>query len=116
MLNAICQADLCQRFVSASECFIMPNPIQNQRHGDVIACPQDRDQVEELEHETEFGAAQLGKCIIVQCAQVTVAQPDFAAGGTFQTTKQIQQGAFARSAWSHNRQELAVLDGQVYVV
>ena len=66
-----------------------------------------------LEDEADFAAAQHGHVVFVEAGDVFAVQQNVAGGRAVQAGQQTQQRAFAAARWSHDGDELAVLDLEI---
>ena len=66
-----------------------------------------------LENEADFTPAQEGHLIFAEPGDVLAIQNDVTGTGRVEAGQQAEQGAFAASGWSHNGNELAVLDVKI---
>ncbi len=80
---------------------------EHQRQGDVLQRRQRRHQVERLEDEADPVAAQMGQLLVVERAQVDVADEDVTARQRVEPGDGVHQGGLAGSGRPHDRRELA---------
>ena len=80
---------------------------ERQRQRDVLERGQRRHEVERLEDEADAVAAQLGELLVVELAEVGVADEHGAAGERVEAGDGVHQGRLARARRAHDRGELA---------
>ena len=85
---------------------------QQQRQRDVLFRGQLGDQLAGLEHEPEPVPAQRAAPVVAQGVQPLPAEPDLALLGDQDARQAVQQGGLARAARPHDRDDLALPDGQ----
>ena len=86
---------------------------QQQRKCDIVLNVQVRNQIVELEHETDLLISHGAELLIGKLGKIDALDTDRAAGGLIQSAEQIQQCGLAASGRSHDGYELALLHGQV---
>ena len=89
-------------------------PRDEEREGHVLGHAQQRDQIEELEHEARLVAT--GQCpvLLVQRGDADAVDDDFAGRRQVQATEQLEHGRLARAGGAHDGDELALLDCERY--
>src|SRR5690348_17276426 len=80
---------------------------------DVLQHGQARDEVVELEDETDVFAAIAGQRSLTGANQVVVAEPRLTARRRIETTQDVEQGRLAATGWAEKNKEFALVDLQV---
>jgi hypothetical protein len=88
-------------------------PAQQQRQLDVLGRGEHRDQVEGLEDEAHRPGPVGGALGVGHGEQVLALDQDPAAVDVVQPGQAIQQGGLARPGWTHHRDQLPPVHGQV---
>ena len=86
---------------------------QQQGQGDVLRCRQPRDEMEELEHETDLVPAGTGLGGFIEAGDVVALQPVVSRAGPVQEPQDVQQGGLARTRGAHDGEVFTCHDVQV---
>ena len=86
-----------------------------QRHHRVLHRREFRQQVVELEHEPDMPVAKRDPRLVVHRRDAVFADRDVAAVDRIQAAEHVQQRALPHSGRAHDRDHLALLDGQVEI-
>ena len=92
VVAAAAEADPVQQLVRP---LLGLQPAQLQRHLDVLARGEGRDELERLEHEADLLAAEAGPLVFAQRAELLAVEPDAAGGGPVEPGEQAEQRALA---------------------
>src|SRR5215470_16179711 len=87
-------------------------PAQVKRQADVFQARQRRQQVEELENETDLVASHLRQLVVMQAGERLAVDQHIAGGGTVEATHQVEECRFAGSRLTDDRYHLAARDRQ----
>ena len=90
--------------------------LQQAGQAHVFLDGQRREQVEELEDEADFVAAQAGQASLVEAVDRFVVEVKFPAGEDVEAAEHVEQGALAAAAWTHDGDEFAARDVQAHAV
>ncbi len=96
--------------------FPRPHSVEFERERHVLGGGQRTEQVQALEHEADLMPEHLGQAGRAHARQVAATDHDPARGGPIEAAGQVQQSRFARSARTHDRDELSWLDAERHVV
>ena len=77
------------------------------RQGDVLLGVEDRDEVEELEDETELLPAQLGHSAIGEPGDLDAIDPDLTSGRLIEAGQKVHQSRLPRAGGANDRGQLA---------
>src|SRR5206468_7945905 len=80
---------------------------------DVCSSDLGREEIETLENETDFVAAQLGARRVAQCREIVAVNQDFAARGLRQSADQVQERRQIGRASCRERVEMSEVGGAV---
>ena len=100
MVQAACQAKHLGDHLEAVR--IEAVAVNELGDGDVAFGGQGREEIETLENETDFVAAQLGARRVAQCREIVAVNQDFAARGLRQSADQVQERRLAASRRPHH--------------
>src|SRR3984885_12524036 len=103
MFAARGQAYQVQKLTRALIDFLLRPSAQMQRDGDILHTTQGWQQIEELENESNFVAAQACQFIVREPAETAAVDFYFARRSGVQSTDQIQERRFAGTRRPHNR-------------
>ena len=109
----------CTRFSSsrARSSIFLPRPAaQVQRQADVLEARQGRQQVEELEDESDLVAPDPGQVVVDNPATRLAVDADLAGGRVIEAADQIEQRRLAGSGRTDDRHHLASIDTKVDIV
>ena len=71
--------------------------------------------MERLEDESQLGVPESGQLLVVHAGGIDAIDLYAARGGQIQQAHDVEEGRFATTGGSHDADELALLDGQVYI-
>src|SRR5262249_43825590 len=80
---------------------------------DVLGRAERRDEVEGLEHESDFARTHTRQVAVVEIGELAAVERDRAAGWPIERAEQLQQRALARPARTLDREQLAARDREV---
>ena len=83
-----------------------------ERQPDVLLDREERDEVEELEHEAGPVATEAGCLLVVHEADGRTVQDHLAVARPVEPTEELEQRALAGSGRTHERHEFAFVDGE----
>src|SRR5262245_8096502 len=112
MIFAIFQPDPveeCLRFLLR---LCLGTPVENERQGNVLQRAQSGQQVEELKDEADPGTPEERDLVIGHLPNEALIHQKLTAGGTIQTTDEMEQRAFSGAARPHDDGKLALGDIQ----
>jgi len=89
-------------------------PRVEQRSRDVVDRAGLRKQVELLEHEPDGSQPQLGEVVVAQVVDVLAVDDHGTGGRPIQAPDHVHEGRLARTARSHDGEELPLLDLQIH--
>src|SRR5436190_416114 len=85
----------------------------DQRHLHVVQGAGARDQVEALKHESDLSVADASEVVVVESRHVGAVEDIAAAGRHVQAPDDVHQGRLARSAGTHDGDEVTFADFEV---
>src|SRR5262245_16832840 len=112
MIYAIFQADLveeCLRFLLR---LCLGTPVEDERQGNVLQRGQCWQQVEELKDEADPGTPEESNLVIRHLPNEALIHQQLTAGGTIQTTDEMEQRAFSGAARPHDDSKFSSSDIQ----
>src|SRR2546423_15700153 len=81
-----------------------------QGQPDVLERRQRRQEVEELEDESDFVAPHSGQLVVWQSGQRRAVDDNFSGGWTIEAADQVEERRLARARWPDDRDHLAARD------
>ena len=108
MREPVAEVRLLHHLVKPGGVGLMTGDREGQLH--VLARVQHGEQVEELEHEADVVAAQLGKRVVAELRYVRAVDLDRAGGGPVEPGEDVHQGGLAGAVRTHHGSELSALD------
>ena len=109
-------ADEVEEFVGALAGFAAVPAAQVERKGDVFLAGEGRKQIEELEDEADFVAADAGEFVVGESGEGNAVQGDFAGGGLVEGANEIEESGLARAGRADEGDHFASGDVQVHAV
>src|SRR5215469_3655301 len=88
--------------------------VNELRNGDVALGSQCGEEIEALENETDFRAAELGAGGVAQRGEVVAVNENFAARRLRQAADYVQKRRLAASRWAHHRDRFAGQDLEIH--
>ena len=88
-------------------------PGDRKRQQDVLLRGQDRQEVEELEDETELVPPQIGQGTVVQTSDLLAVDLDRTGGRDIEAGEDVHQGRLAGTGRTHDRSETTLLEADV---
>ena len=113
MISSVSKADGLQIVIGALLAFFASDTCIDQGQGHIVQGADAGEQVEVLEHEAYFFVARDGQRIVVQGGNFLAVQLVGAGGGAIQAAKNVHQGGFAGTGWSHERGKFPLVDVEV---
>src|SRR6185436_19239131 len=99
------QSDPAQELVRA---LLGLEPAELQRHLDVLARGEGRDELEGLEHEADLLTAQAGSLVFAERAELDAVEPDASGGRTVEPGEQSEERALAAAGGPEDGHERSV--------
>src|SRR5437899_1806278 len=90
--------------------FLWRNTLKEERHGNVLAHVHRRQQIEELEDESNLVPPEIRQRRIIRCLQRQTIDNDFAGSRTVESRQQMNQRALAAPARAADRDKLVPRD------
>src|SRR5215510_11960331 len=112
MIFAIFQPDLVEECLRSLLRFCLGTPVEDERQGNVLQCAQGGQQVEELKDEADPGTTEESDLVIRHLPNEALINQYLTAGGTIQTTDEMEQRAFSGAARPHDDSKLSFGDIQ----
>src|SRR5476651_1659775 len=112
-MRAVGEADACQQLACTGGGAVVATKLERYLH--VLERGEGGDELEALEDESDFGAAEARPSIFGQGGEVLSVEDDAAAGRHVEPREEAEQGGLATSRRPDNRDERFVGDGEAHV-
>src|SRR5438034_7638999 len=106
------KTDRLQQLLHTSLARLSGQPVRRERHLDVLRRGQRRDQVELLEDEADPLQPELGELAVTELRELASFEEHLPGRRAVEGAEQLQQGRFARAAWTDDDHEFAAVDLQ----
>ncbi len=113
VVEALFEFDEGEEFAGAVVNFGRGPATQVEREGDVFQAGESGEEVEELEDEADFVAADAGELVVGDAAQEGAIDADIAIGGAIEPTDEIEESGFAGAGGTDEGNHFAFIDLQV---
>ena len=113
VVEAVVEADELEQAAGARFDFLAREAFEVEREGHVLDAGERGEEVEELEDEADFVAAEAGEVVIGERGDGLAVDADFAGGGAVEAADQVEEGGLSGAGGADDGDHFAAGDVEV---
>ncbi len=113
VVEALSQLDELEQGAGALVDLLAFEPLEVERQGHIFEAGEARQEIEKLEDEADFVAAEAGEVIVRKCCDRLAVDADLTGGGPVETADEVEEGRFAGAGGADDGDHLAPFDVEI---